>query len=42
MASFTNQSVRVLAAGMLALVFVIPQDALAQNHVVSPSNCRAL
>jgi len=37
MASFKNQFVRALAAGMLALVFMIPQDALAQNHVVSPS-----
>jgi len=37
MASFTNQFVRPLAAAMLALAFMIPQDALAQNHVVSPS-----
>ena len=37
MASFTRQFVRVLAAGTLALVFVIPQDVLAQSHVVSPS-----
>ena len=37
MASFTRQSIRGLAAGMLALAFMIPQDAVAQNHVVSPS-----
>jgi hypothetical protein len=37
MVSFTRQFVRGLAAGMLALVFTIPQDALAQNHVVSPT-----
>ena len=41
MASFTNQFVRALAAGMLALVFMIPQDALAQNHVVSPSELQS-
>jgi hypothetical protein len=37
MASFTRQFVRALATGTLALVFVIPQDVLAQSHVVSPS-----
>ena len=41
MASFKNQFVRALAAGMLALVFMIPQDALAQNHVVSPSELQS-
>jgi Flp pilus assembly protein TadB len=41
MASFTNQFVRALAAGMLALAFVIPQDALAQSHVVSPSELQS-
>jgi hypothetical protein len=37
MASSLQQFVRGLAAGMLALGFMIPQDALAQNHVVSPA-----
>jgi len=41
MASFTRQFVRALAAGTLALVFVIPQDVLAQNHVVSPSELQS-
>lgn len=41
MASFTRQFVRSLAAGMLALAFIIPQDALAQNHVVSPSELQS-
>jgi len=41
MASFTRQFVRGLAAGMLALVFMIPQDALAQSHVVSPSELQS-
>jgi hypothetical protein len=41
MASCTRQSMRGLAAGMLALVFMIPQDALAQNHVVSPSELQS-
>jgi hypothetical protein len=41
MASFTRQFVRSLAAGMLALAFMIPQDALAQNHVVSPSELQS-
>jgi len=41
MASFTRQFVRGLAAGMLAFVFTIPQDALAENHVVSPSELQS-
>ena len=41
MASFIRQFVRALAAGTLALVFVIPQDVLAQNHVVSPSELQS-
>jgi hypothetical protein len=41
MASFKRQSVRALAAGTLALVFMIPQDVLAQNHVVSPSELQS-
>jgi hypothetical protein len=41
MVSFTRQFVRGLAAGMLALVFTIPQEALAQNHVVSPTELQS-
>jgi hypothetical protein len=33
-----RQSVRAVAAGTLALVFLIPQNLLAQSHVVSPSD----
>ena len=33
-----QQSVRAVAAGALAVVFLIPQNLLAQNHVVSPSD----
>ena len=35
MFSLLRQFVRVGTAGVLALVFMIPQDALAQSHVVS-------
>jgi hypothetical protein len=35
MHSFMRQFVRVATATTLAVVFMIPQDALAQNHVVS-------
>lgn len=35
MASLIRQFVRVVTAGTLAVVFMIPQDAIAQNHVVS-------
>ncbi len=37
MASSLQQFVRGLMAGMLAVAFMIPQDALAQSHVVSPA-----
>ena len=33
-----RQFVRTSAAGMLAVVILIPQNLLAQNHVVSPSD----
>ena len=35
MPSLLRQFVRVATAGTLAIVFAIPQDALAQSHVVS-------
>jgi alcohol dehydrogenase YqhD (iron-dependent ADH family) len=35
MPSLMRQFVRVATAGTLAVVFTIPQDALAENHVVS-------
>ena len=35
MPSSIREFVRVATAGTLAVVFMIPQDALAQNHVVS-------
>jgi hypothetical protein len=35
MPSLMRQFVRVATAGTLAVVFIIPQDALAQSHVVS-------
>jgi hypothetical protein len=35
MSSLLRQFVRVATAATLAVVFMIPQDALAQNHVVS-------
>ena len=35
MDSFMRQFVRVATASMLAVVFMIPQDSLAQSHVVS-------
>jgi len=41
MASFIRQFVRGLSAGMLAVVFMIPQDALAQSHVVSPAELQS-
>jgi hypothetical protein len=41
MASLIRQFVRGLAAGMLAVVFIIPQDALAQSHVVSPTELQS-
>ena len=33
-----RQSVRAVAAGTLAVVFLIPQNLLAENHVVSASD----
>lgn len=38
MASLTRQFVRVVTASMLAVVFLIPQDSLAQSHLVSPAD----
>lgn len=35
MHSWMRQFVRCITAGTLAVVFMIPQDALAQSHVVS-------
>ena len=35
MSSLIRQFVRAVTAATLAVVFMIPQDALAQNHVVS-------
>jgi hypothetical protein len=32
-----RQFVRGITAGTLAVVFMVPQDALAQSHVVSPA-----
>jgi hypothetical protein len=41
MASLIRQFVRGLTAGMLAVVFMIPQDARAQSHVVSPTELQS-
>lgn len=41
MASLLRQFVRGLTAGMLAVAFMIPQDALAQSHVVSPADLQS-
>ena len=41
MASFIRQFIRGLAAGTLAIVFMVPQDALAQSHVVSPAELQS-
>ena len=35
MSSLFREFVRVATAGVLAVVFLIPQDALADSHVVS-------
>jgi hypothetical protein len=35
MSSLMRQFARVITAGTLAVVFLIPQDVLAENHVVS-------
>ena len=37
MASLMRQFVRVATAGTLAVVFMIPQDSIAQSHLVSPA-----
>ena len=37
MHTFLRQLVRSITAGALAVMFMIPQDALAQSHVVSPA-----
>jgi hypothetical protein len=37
MPSLMRQFVRVATASTLAVVFMIPQDTLAQSHVVSPA-----
>src|SRR5258705_7788753 len=41
MASLMPQFIRGLAAGTLAVVFMIPQDVFAQNHVVSPAELQS-
>lgn len=41
MHSLMRQLVRGIAAGTLAVVFMIPQDALAQSHVVSPGELQS-
>lgn len=41
MDSFMRQFVRVATASMLAVVFMIPQDSLAQSHVVSPAELQS-
>ena len=38
MPSLMRQFLRVATASMLAVVFMIPQDSLAQGHVVSPAD----
>ena len=41
MPSLVRQFVRVATAITLAVVFMIPQDALAQSHVVSPAELQS-
>jgi hypothetical protein len=41
MPSLLRQFVRVATACTLAIVFAIPQDALAQSHVVSPAELQS-
>jgi hypothetical protein len=36
-----RQLARGVTAGALAVVFMIPQDALAENHVVSPAELQS-
>ena len=38
MLSLLRQFVRVATACMLAVVFLIPQDSIAQSHIVSPAD----
>ena len=38
MPSLIRQFVRVATASTLAIVFMIPQDSLAQSHIVSPAD----
>ena len=38
MPSLLRQFVRVATASMLAVVFLIPQDSIAQSHIVSPAD----
>jgi hypothetical protein len=38
MPSLMRQFLRAATAGTLAVVFMIPQDSLAQSHVVSPAD----
>jgi len=41
MSSLLRQFVRVATAGTLAVVFMIPQDSIAQTHVVSPAELQS-
>jgi len=41
MSSLLRQFVRVATAGTLAVVFMIPQDSIAQSHVVSPAELQS-
>ena len=41
MASSLQQFVRGAMAGVLAVAFMIPQDALAQGHVVNPAELQS-
>ncbi len=41
MHSLMRQIVRGITAGTVAVVFMVPQDALAQSHVVSPAELQS-
>ena len=41
MSSLLRQFVRVVTASTLAVVFMIPQDSIAQTHVVSPADLQS-
>ena len=41
MPSLLRQFVRLATASTLAVVFMIPQDSLAQSHVVSPAELQS-